>query len=522
MAHTPKALYRDEGVVLRTQKLGEADRIVTVLTRRHGKVRAVAKGVRRTKSKFGSRLEPFSHVDLQLYTGRNLDIVSQAESIRSYGNDVVDDYPAYTAGTAVLETADRLTAEEKEPSLRLFLLVIGALRALADRTHPAGLVLDAFLLRAMSVAGWEPALTDCARCGEAGPHRHFSVPAGGMVCPACRPTGSAMPNPVTIDLLDALLTGEWERAEASQGINRREASGLVAALLQWHLLERVAVPWPPVRRAASSRYRTCASRRGRGADRPVKREVKAPNPHPSGARPPQIPADKVPEHVAIVMDGNGRWAKQRGLPRTAGHEAGEASLFDCVEGAIELGITSISAYAFSTENWRRSPDEVRFLMGFNRDVIRRRRDEMHELGVRVRWAGRRPRLWRSVIKELEVAEELTRDNDVLTLTMCVNYGGRAEIADAAAAIGREVAAGRLNPDKIDESTVARFLDEPDMPDVDLFVRSSGENRTSNFLLWQSAYAELVFLDTLWPDFDRRHLWAACEEYASRQRRFGSA
>jgi undecaprenyl diphosphate synthase len=254
----------------------------------------------------------------------------------------------------------------------------------------------------------------------------------------------------------------------------------------------------------------------------VKREVKAPNPHPSGVRPPDLPKDKIPRHVAIVMDGNGRWAKSRGLPRTAGHEAGESSLFDCVEGAIELGITAISAYAFSTENWRRSPDEVRFLMGFNRDVIRRRRDEMHELGVRVRWAGRRPRLWRSVIKELEVAEELTRDNDVLTLTMCVNYGGRAEIADAAAAIGREVAAGRLNPDKIDESTVARFLDEPDMPDVDLFVRSSGENRTSNFLLWQSAYAEFVFLDTLWPDFDRRHLWAACEEYASRQRRFGTA
>jgi undecaprenyl diphosphate synthase len=254
----------------------------------------------------------------------------------------------------------------------------------------------------------------------------------------------------------------------------------------------------------------------------VKREVKAPNPHPSGARPPEIPADKIPQHVAIVMDGNGRWAKARGLPRTAGHEAGESSLFDCVEGAIELGITAISAYAFSTENWRRSPDEVRFLMGFNRDVIRRRRDEMHELGVRVRWAGRRPRLWRSVIKELEVAEELTRDNDVLTLTMCVNYGGRAEIADAAAAIAREVAAGRLKPDKVDESTVARFLDEPDMPDVDLFLRSSGENRTSNFLLWQSAYAEFVFLDTLWPDFDRRHLWAACEEYASRQRRFGTA
>jgi DNA repair protein RecO (recombination protein O) len=232
---TPKALYRDEGIVLRTQKLGEADRIITVLTRRHGKVRAVAKGVRRTKSKFGARLEPFSHVDLQFYTGRNLDIVNQAESIRSYGQAVAAHYPAYTAGTAVLETADRLTAEEKEPSLRMFLLVIGALRSLAEQTHPAGLVLDAFLLRAMSVAGWEPALGDCARCGEAGPHRHFSVPAGGSVCPACRPTGSGMPSPVTLELLEALMSGNWDRAEASQGINRREGSGLVAALLQWHL-----------------------------------------------------------------------------------------------------------------------------------------------------------------------------------------------------------------------------------------------------------------------------------------------
>jgi DNA repair protein RecO (recombination protein O) len=217
MSGTPKSLYRDEGVVLRTQKLGEADRIITVLTRRNGKVRAVAKGVRRTKSKFGARLEPFSHVDLQFYTGRNLDIVNQAESIRSYGQAVAAHYPAYTAGTAVLETADRLTAEEKEPSLRLFLLVIGALRSLAEQTHPAGLVLDAFLLRAMSVAGWEPALSDCARCA------------------ACRPTGSAMPSPVTIELLEALLSGDWDRAEASQGTNRREGSGLVAALLQWHL-----------------------------------------------------------------------------------------------------------------------------------------------------------------------------------------------------------------------------------------------------------------------------------------------
>ena len=222
------------------------------------------------------------------------------------------------------------------------------------------------------------------------------------------------------------------------------------------------------------------------------------------------------------MDGNGRWAKARGLPRTAGHEMGEAALFDVVEGAIEVGVKAVSAYAFSTENWKRSPDEVRFLMGFNRDVIRRRRDQMHELGVRVRWAGRRPRLWRSVIKELEAAEELTKHNKVLTLTMCVNYGGRAEIADATRRIAQLVADGRLKAAHIDERTIARYLDEPSMPDVDLFVRSSGEQRTSNFLLWQSAYAEMVFLDTLWPDFDRRDLWRAIEIYAARDRRYGAA
>src|SRR3954467_5468957 len=153
----------------------------------------------------------------------------------------------------------------------------------------------------------------------------------------------------------------------------------------------------------------------------------APNPHPSGVRPPQLPRDKVPGHVAIVMDGNGRWAKQRGLPRTAGHEAGESSLFDCVEGAIELGITAISAYAFSTENWKRSPEEVRFLMNFNRDVIRRRRDEMDELGIRIRWVGRMPKMWKSVVQELQVAQEQTVGNDAMTLYFCVNYGGRAEI-----------------------------------------------------------------------------------------------
>ena len=248
--------------------------------------------------------------------------------------------------------------------------------------------------------------------------------------------------------------------------------------------------------------------------------VRQPQPHPSGARPPQLA--KVPRHVAVVMDGNGRWAKERGLPRTAGHEAGEHSLFDVVEGALEIGVAWISAYAFSTENWRRSPEEVRFLMGFNRDVIRRRRDEMHELGVRVRWAGRRPRLWRSVIAELEEAERLTRGNTRLTLTMCVNYGGRAEIADAARLLAQDVADGRVRPDKVDERLLAKYLDEPDMPDVDLFLRTSGEQRTSNFLLWQSAYAELVFVPELWPDVDRRVLWRACETYNARERRYGGA
>jgi undecaprenyl diphosphate synthase len=226
--------------------------------------------------------------------------------------------------------------------------------------------------------------------------------------------------------------------------------------------------------------------------------------------------------VAITMDGNGRWAKARGLPRTQGHERGEAALFDVVEGAIEIGVKAISAYAFSTENWKRSPEEVRFLMGFNRDVIRRRRDEMHELGVRVRWSGRAPRLWKSVIHELQVAEELTRGNDVLTLNMCVNYGGRAELADTTRSIAREVAAGRLDPAKVDEKVFARHLYVPELADADMLWRTSGEHRLSNYLLWQAAYAELVFTDILWPDVDRLALWKAIEIYAARDRRFGSA
>ncbi|MBD5829437.1 isoprenyl transferase [Janibacter melonis] len=252
------------------------------------------------------------------------------------------------------------------------------------------------------------------------------------------------------------------------------------------------------------------------------RRYETPFAHPTGVTSPPVPAELVPGHVAVVMDGNGRWANERGLPRTKGHEAGEGALLDVVAGALEIGVTHLSAYAFSTENWRRSPDEVRFLMGFNRDVIRRRRDQLHAWGVRMRWVGRRPRLWASVIKELEIAQEMTKDNDAMTLYFCVNYGGRAEIADAVQRIAEDVRRGRLKGNGIDERTIARYLPEPGMPDVDLFVRSSGEQRTSNFLLWQSAYAEMVFQDTLWPDYDRRHLWQAIETYARRDRRYGGA
>ncbi|GAA4297304.1 decaprenyl diphosphate synthase [Mycobacterium paraffinicum] len=244
--------------------------------------------------------------------------------------------------------------------------------------------------------------------------------------------------------------------------------------------------------------------------------------HTSKATPPRIPADRLPNHVAIVMDGNGRWATEQGLTRTDGHRAGEAVVIDVVCGAIEIGIKWLSLYAFSTENWKRSPEEVRFLMGFNRDVVRMRRVNLKTIGVKIRWVGSRPRLWRSVINELAIAEDMTRDNDVITVNYCVNYGGRAEIADAAKEIARLAAAGRLNPERVTESTVAHHLQRPDIPDVDLFLRTSGEQRSSNFMLWQAAYAEYIFQDKLWPDYDRRDLWAACEEYASRNRRFGSA
>ena len=237
---------------------------------------------------------------------------------------------------------------------------------------------------------------------------------------------------------------------------------------------------------------------------------------------PKLKADQIPNHVALVMDGNGRWAKKRGLARTAGHEAGEAALFDVVQGAIQIGVKELSAYAFSTENWRRTPDEVRFLMGFNRDVLRRRRDEMNDLGVKIQWVGRPQRLWGSVIKELQEAEELTKKNKVLTLNMCVNYGGRSELVDAVQSIAKEVSKRKLKPEQINEKIISRHLYSPKMSDVDLFLRSSGEQRTSNFLPWQSVYAEMVFMDILWPDVDRTTLWKAIEIYAERDRRFGKA
>lgn len=243
-----------------------------------------------------------------------------------------------------------------------------------------------------------------------------------------------------------------------------------------------------------------------------------PEPHWSGARPPVLEKSQIPKHVAVVMDGNGRWARNKGLARTEGHKAGQAPLFDMVEGAIEVGVKELSAYAFSTENWKRSPEEVKFLMGFNKEVLRRRRDQMNELGVRIRWVGQEKKLWSSVVDELLEAEELTANNRVLTLNMCVNYGGRAEIVAAAEEMARDFKRGKIA--KFDEKNFAKYLELPS--DVDLFLRSSGEQRLSNFLPWQSAYAELVFMDVLWPDADRRTLWKAIETYAARNRRFGKA
>ena len=230
---------------------------------------------------------------------------------------------------------------------------------------------------------------------------------------------------------------------------------------------------------------------------------------------------RLPAHVAIIMDGNGRWAKQRGLPRSEGHSAGEHALFDTVEGALELGLRYLTVYAFSTENWRRPPSEVKFLMNFNRDLLLRRADDLDERRVRVRFIGRRGRpVPRRLIEMMEDTEARTAGHDRLTLQIAFNYGGRAELVDAARAIAADVAAGRLDPERVTERSLRRRLYEPDAPDVDLLVRTSGEQRLSNFLLWEAAYAELVFTETLWPDFDRHALFAAIAEFQRRARRFG--
>jgi undecaprenyl diphosphate synthase len=225
----------------------------------------------------------------------------------------------------------------------------------------------------------------------------------------------------------------------------------------------------------------------------------------------------VPAHVACVMDGNGRWAQRRGLPRTEGHAAGEEALFDTVEGALDLGIRWLTVYAFSTENWRRPPDEVRYLMGFNESILLRRRDELHERGVRVRFVGRRDwRVPRRVLRRIDETVELTRNNTRMTLALAFNYGGRAEIVDAV----REMVRQGMPADKISERSLRAHLYDPEMPDPDVVVRTSGEYRISNFLLWELAYSELVFTDVLWPDFRREHLFDAVREFQNRDRRYG--
>lgn len=228
-------LYRDEAIVLRSYKLAEADRIVSFLTREHGRVRAVVKGVRRTTSRFGARAEPMGHVDVQFHTGRNLDTVTQLETIRPHGSVLAGDYPRWTAGSAMVETAERLTPVEREPAPQQFLLLVAGLRALEAGDRPAGLLLDSYLLRSLAIAGWAPSFDDCARCGEPGPHAAYHPSAGGMVCRDCRPSGSAAPAQSCVELLSSLLTGDWEVALASAERDRRSASGLVAAFVNWHL-----------------------------------------------------------------------------------------------------------------------------------------------------------------------------------------------------------------------------------------------------------------------------------------------
>jgi undecaprenyl diphosphate synthase len=232
----------------------------------------------------------------------------------------------------------------------------------------------------------------------------------------------------------------------------------------------------------------------------------------------------IPRHVGIILDGNGRWANARGLHRTAGHARGEPALFDVIDGALALGIEWLSCYVFSTENWARDEDEVQFLMHFNIDLLRRRRDDMNEKGVRIHFIGEKgdPRVPDELREEIRIAEEATRTNSALNLVFAFNYGGRVELTAAARRIAEDVASGVLAPEDVDALAIEDRLYLPEMPDPDLVIRSSGEQRTSNFLLWEAAYAEYVFSPVLWPDFDRTTLADCVAEYQRRHRRFGGA
>ncbi|MFJ8469477.1 polyprenyl diphosphate synthase [Streptomyces swartbergensis] len=298
------------------------------------------------------------------------------------------------------------------------------------------------------------------------------------------------------------------------------------AALAWALFPFPARPCsppepacPPAGLAGAGEGRSpAAEARSLAAER---RPIAPPAPHPSGARPPRLPTGALPRHVAIVMDGNGRWATARGLPRPEGHRAGADALVDVVHGALEIGLKYLTVYAFSTENWKRPADELHALMHEIPRQLRRITEDAEPLDVRLRWAGLRSRLPADVIETLVEAEQVTRDRTGLVLTVCLNYGGRAEITAAAAHLAQEAVAGRIDPASVSEHAFARHLHVPELPDVDLLLRTGGDQRTSNFLPWQATYAELLFLDTPWPEVDRRDLWGAIEQYARRTRRYGS-
>ena len=476
----PMALRNDQGIVLRSYPFGEADRVVVLLSPNHGKVRAVAKGVRKTTSRFGGRLEPFTHVDLVLYEGRGLDTITQVAVIEAFPHLRGELERVLAAGTMV-EVVDAVT-QEGEGSARAFLLLYRGLHALESRA-PA------------PRPGHGLPAQDGRRGGRGpGPGRMRRVrhPRGG--------------DPVLLR----------RRRGAVRALPHAGGGGAAG---RPHRL-----PGHPGRRrpGGPAGRRPLLQRRGHGGHPPL--PGVPPRPPPRRAWPPPMADDlrPVPRHVAIILDGNGRWATARGLHRTAGHAAGEPALFDVVHGAIDLGIEWLTVYVFSTENWSRPAEEVAFLMQFNEDLLLRRRDELNDMGVRVIFMGDRadPRVSDRLRGHIADTEALTASNRTLTLVFAFNYGSRLEIAAAARRIAEKVAAGEIDPAAVDADTVAAHLYLPEMPDPDLVIRSSGEQRISNFLLWQSAYAEFAFPATLWPDFDRHALAACVDDYRRRQRRFG--